>query len=223
MVVESTFNHCLQQSMTPTFARGKVGVFFLPPLPTDDGLAWRSVLSKYLAVAVGGALGALARYWVASVIGSRFDSRFPFSTLAINLSGSFIAGLFLALILERVNMHPNWRLAVVVGFLGAYTTFSTFAYESFKLLEERAVIRGFANLIASMTLGLIAVWLGVVAARGIDRLIEVLHGPPPHVRMEESFTEMAAIAGLAEDEEISKSNYESQQNTDPSLSGKGIA
>ena len=144
-------------------------------------------MGKYTAVAIGGALGALARYWIASVVGARFDTRFPFSTLVINLSGSFVAGLFLTLIIERVNLHPNWRLAVVVGFLGAYTTFSTLAYESFKLLEERNIIRGFANLIMSMALGLIAVWLGVVAARGIDALIVTLHGPPPRAQSWKDF------------------------------------
>lgn len=158
-------------------------------------------MSKYIAVAIGGALGALARYWVANVVGARFDTKFPFSTLVINLSGSFIAGLFLTLALERVNLHPNWRLAVAVGFLGAYTTFSTLAYESFKLMEERSIVRGFANLIVSMTLGLAAVWLGVVAARGIDALIVTLHGPPPHARLDESFSEMDALAGLPADDE----------------------
>jgi fluoride exporter len=158
-------------------------------------------LSKYIAVAIGGALGALARYWIASTVGARFDARFPFSTLIINLSGSFVAGMFLTLALGRVNLHPNWRLAIVVGFLGAYTTFSTLAYESFKLLEERNIIRGFANIIVSMILGLIAVWLGVVAARGIDALIVTLHGPPPHARLDESFSEMEAIAGLPADDE----------------------
>jgi CrcB protein len=162
-------------------------------------------LGKYTAVAIGGALGALARYWIATVIGARIDTRFPFSTLIINLSGSFVAGLFLTLILERVNLHPNWRLAVAAGFLGAYTTFSTLAYESFKLLDERSIIRGFANLIGSMTLGLIAVWLGVVAARGIDALIVTLHGPPPHAQLDESFAEMDAVEGLPASEEPSSS------------------
>ena len=160
-------------------------------------------MSKYISVAVGGALGALARYWIASVVGERFDSRFPLSTLVINLSGSFVAGLFLTLILERVSLHPNWRLAVAVGFLGAYTTFSTLAYESFKLLEERNIIRGFANLAVSMALGLLAVWLGVVAARGVDALIVTLHGPPPHARLDESFSEMDAVAGLTASEDSS--------------------
>lgn len=163
-------------------------------------------MSKYMAVAVGGALGALARYWIANVVGARFDSRFPFSTLVINLSGSFVAGFFLTLILERVNLHPNWRLAVAVGFLGAYTTFSTLAYESFKLLEERNIIRGFANLIVSMVMGLMAVWFGVVAARGVDALIVMLHGAPLHARLDESFSEMDAVAGLPASEEPSSSS-----------------
>jgi fluoride exporter len=161
-----------------------------------------------MAIAVGGALGALARYWMASVVGARFDIRFPFSTLLINLSGSFIAGLLLTLALERVSLHPNWRLGVVVGFLGAYTTFSTLAYESFKLVDERHFIRGFGNLVVSMTLGLMAVWLGVVAAHGIDALLVILHGPRPNAQLEESFSEMAALTGPTSDEEHSMSMHE---------------
>lgn len=169
-------------------------------------------MNKYIAIAFGGALGAVARYWIASMVGERIDSRFPFSTLVINLSGSFVAGMFLTLALERVNLHPNWRLAVVVGFFGAYTTFSTLAYESFKLLEEKRIFRGVANVTVSVMLGLLAVWLGVVAARGVDALIVAMQGPPPHARLDESFSEMEAIAGLPSDEACGKTPSQEHQS-----------
>ncbi|HJQ70769.1 MAG TPA: CrcB family protein, partial [Blastocatellia bacterium] len=123
-------------------------------------------------------------------------------------SGSFVAGLFLTLALERINHHPNWRLAVAVGFLGAYTTFSTLAYESFMLLEKRNIVGGFANIIASLILGLLAVWLGVIAAHRITALIVALEGPPPHVRLDDSFTELAALTGRPPDEEHSISTQD---------------
>lgn len=159
---------------------------------------------NYIAVAVGGALGAIARYWIAGIIAARFDSRFPFSTLAINLSGSFVAGLFLTLASERISIHPTWRLAVAVGFLAAYTTFSTWAYESFKLLEEGSIARSLTNLIGGMILGILALWLGVITARGVDALIVALHGPLPHSRIDESFSEIQAIAGLPTDKSDSR-------------------
>src|SRR5437660_5743255 len=93
------------------------------------------ILDKYLVVALGGALGAVARFWLGELIGAKFPTRFPFGTLVINVSGSFIIGFFLTLVTDRLNIHPNWRLGVAVGFVGAYTTFSTFEYETFRLLE----------------------------------------------------------------------------------------
>ena len=126
-------------------------------------------MSRYLAVAIGGALGAMARYWIGNLVAERFPTRFPLGTLIINVSGSFIVGFFLAIVSERVNLHPNWKLAVAVGFVGAYTTFSTFEYETFRLLENGIVTGGMLNVIASLILGFLAVWGGIVAGRGLGR------------------------------------------------------
>ena len=107
----------------------------------------------------------MARYWVGNLVGERFPTRFPLGTLIINVSGSFIVGFFLAIVSERVNVHPNWRLAVAVGFVGAYTTFSTFEYETFRLLENGIITGGLMNVLASLVLGFVAVWGGIVAGR----------------------------------------------------------
>lgn len=124
-------------------------------------------MGRYIAVALGGALGAMSRYWISTIVGERFPTRFPLGTLIINVTGSFIIGFFLTLVSERINIHPNWRLAVAVGFVGAYTTFSTFEYETFKLLETGSGISGFMNVIISLMLGFLAVWGGIALAREI--------------------------------------------------------
>ena len=119
---------------------------------------------RYLLVAGGGALGAVARYLIGGWIATA-GSVFPVGTLAINVSGSFLLGFFYALALERFALPPEWRLAVAIGFLGAYTTFSTFSYETFKLIEDGAILFAALNVALSITGGLLALYLGVVAAR----------------------------------------------------------
>lgn len=116
-------------------------------------------------VAVGGAFGAIARYWLGGWINSRLPMQFPLGTFVINVTGSFMIGFFLTLISQRLTIHPNWRMLVAVGFVGAYTTFSTFEYETLKLIEEGNIPSAALNIILSVILGFIAVWLGVVAAR----------------------------------------------------------
>ena len=125
-------------------------------------------MTKYLVVGVGGALGAIVRFWFSSLIGGRFPTRFPLGTLVINVSGSFIIGFLLTLVTERLNIHPNWRLGIGVGFVGAYTTFSTFEYETFRLLETGSGISGFMNVIVSLMLGFLAVWGGIALAREVN-------------------------------------------------------
>jgi CrcB protein len=123
------------------------------------------ILTKYLAVAVGGALGAVARYYLGGSALSRVAVPFPTATFVINVTGSFILGFFLTLATERMNVNPHLRLAVAVGFVGAYTTFSTFEYETAKLIEERGYLLAFLNVTLSFIVGLAAVWGGIAAAR----------------------------------------------------------
>jgi len=125
-------------------------------------------LSNYLVVAIGGALGAVARYWVATVIGTRYPSAFPYPTLIINITGSFVIGLFLTLVSERLHISPTWRLGFAVGFVGAYTTFSTFEFETFKLIESGAGLSALMYVAVSLILGFAAVWGGIALAHRID-------------------------------------------------------
>ncbi|MBM3223285.1 MAG: fluoride efflux transporter CrcB [Candidatus Tectomicrobia bacterium] len=119
----------------------------------------------YLVVGLGGFLGANVRYLVAHWVGVRYGTSFPYGTLVINVSGSFLIGLFLALITERLQVEPHWRLFFSVGFLGAYTTFSTFSFESLVLLQHGWWLLGLMNILGSVLLGLGAALAGMALAR----------------------------------------------------------
>jgi CrcB protein len=120
---------------------------------------------RYLLVLAGGGTGALARYVAASAIMTRFGGRFPLGTLAINVTGSFLIGFLMTILTERYQLDPQWRLLLVVGFLGGYTTFSSFEWETFTAVRDGALWAAMSNVVASVVLGYAAVWLGVMLAR----------------------------------------------------------
>lgn len=124
-------------------------------------------LTRYLAVATGGAFGACLRFYLGGSILSRIGAPFPSATFLINVTGSFIIGFFLTLAAERFDINPQLRLAIAVGFVGAYTTFSTFEYETAKLIEDRNYLHAFLNVVLSFVVGYAAVWSGIIAARRI--------------------------------------------------------
>jgi CrcB protein len=117
-----------------------------------------------VAVALAGALGALARWGVGAWFGHRFPS-FPWGTLVINVSGSFVLGVLFAVLVERNTGSATMRVALMTGLLGAYTTFSTFSLETFRLFEDGATGSALANIGLSVCLGLLGVWLGITAGR----------------------------------------------------------
>lgn len=116
---------------------------------------------KYLMVGIGGCLGAIARYVIGSYIGSRFGVRFPYGTFVINISGSFLVGFIVAL-LARTTASPNWRYLIPIGFIGAYTTFSTFEYETLRAIQDGQLATGLLNVGLSVVVGFAAVWAGAV-------------------------------------------------------------
>ena len=116
-------------------------------------------------IAVGGAGGAVSRYLLDTFVSERLGGAFPWGTLAINLSGSFALGLLFALAIERAVLPASIRGPLLIGFLGAYTTFSTLMLESWRLAEDGALVLAVANAAGSMLLGLVAVYAGLALGR----------------------------------------------------------
>jgi CrcB protein len=125
-------------------------------------------MNKYLVVGVGGFLGSIARYWVGGYISDRMGTRFPYGTFLINVTGSFLIGLTVTLLAERVHLDPNWRYLVPIGFIGAYTTFSTFEIETFQSMRNGALVIALLYVALSVFLGFIAVWLGILAGEAFS-------------------------------------------------------
>jgi fluoride exporter len=122
-------------------------------------------VDRYLMVMVGGAIGSLARYLLGNAIMGRMGVRFPLGTVVINITGSFLIGFIMTMFTERLTPHPNWRLLLVVGFLGGYTTFSSFEWETMGLVKDGARWLGLLNVAGSVLAGYFAVWLGAALAQ----------------------------------------------------------
>ena len=120
-----------------------------------------------IAIASGGAVGALLRFWVSTWVYARLGRDFPWGTLAVNVVGSLLMGLLYILLIERLSVPPVWRAALLVGLLGAFTTFSTFSIETLNLIEDGALLRALMNILLSVTLCLFGAWLGVLLGRTI--------------------------------------------------------
>jgi fluoride exporter len=114
---------------------------------------------EYLVIGLGGILGANARYVVAGWVARRFGITFPYGTLLINVSGSFALGLFMAFMLRNPSYHYH-RLFFAVGFLGAYTTFSTFSLESLQLIQNGRLLVALGYIVGSAVLGIFGAWIG---------------------------------------------------------------
>lgn len=118
-----------------------------------------------LSVAIGGAFGAVARYLVNISPAANLFEKFPFPTFLINISGSFLIGFLMILLADKINVSENFRMAIIVGFLGAFTTFSTFEIEIFGLVRERYFTTAFVYLVLSVVIGFVGVIAGVETAR----------------------------------------------------------
>lgn len=124
-------------------------------------------MMNYLIIGIGGFIGAIVRYGVAFWVGERWGRSFPLGTFIINVTGSFLIGLLMTLFTERFMVNPQWRLLLVVGFLGAYTTFSTFEYETGSLLKDGEWLIAGLNVTLSVFVGFIALKFGEVIAKSI--------------------------------------------------------
>jgi len=122
-------------------------------------------LIQILAIAGGGALGALGRFFMSTAVYRLLGSAFPWGTLAVNTLGSFLMGFLFVLFVERFGVGPQVRAAVLVGFLGAFTTFSSFSLETLKLIEEGALSAAFLNVTVSCLVCLLACWGGILVGR----------------------------------------------------------
>ena len=124
-------------------------------------------MMNVVLIGIGGAVGAVSRYFIALWIGQRWGRGFPLGTFVINVSGSFLIGLLMTLMVDRFTVDPRWRLLLVVGFLGAYTTFSTFEYETGALLKDGEWAFAMLNVILSVVAGFIALKMGEIIAKVI--------------------------------------------------------
>ena len=121
-------------------------------------------MQKYLLIALGGALGSIARYWVGSTISGRIGTKFPYGTFVINITACVIIGFTLTYLGKRADLNPAWRYLFPVGFIGAYSTFSTYEWETLSTLRSGAFALGALYALGSLVAGLAAVWLGTVLA-----------------------------------------------------------
>lgn len=122
-------------------------------------------MNRYLLVFLGGGAGSMLRYLVGTTITARYSGRFPLGTVIINVTGSFLIGVLMTLITQRLDGHPNLRLLLVVGVLGGYTTFSAFEYETYYAVRAGEPWLGLLNVVGSVVMGYLAVWLGAFLVR----------------------------------------------------------
>ena len=122
-------------------------------------------MKTILFIACGGAIGAIFRYGASLGVYSLLGRGFPYGTLFVNVTGSLLMGMLSILMIERFNVGPEWRAAILVGLLGSFTTFSTFSLETLNLLEQGDVMRAVANMALSVVVCLAAVWLGISLGR----------------------------------------------------------
>ncbi|HTT23330.1 MAG TPA: fluoride efflux transporter CrcB [Candidatus Sulfotelmatobacter sp.] len=124
-------------------------------------------MTKYLLVAFGGALGSMLRFWAGGYVSSRLGTRFPYGTFVINITASFLIGFIMTILAERAHWSPNWRYLIPIGFLGGYSTFSSFEYETFRVFQDGEFLIAGMNIVFSVAVGFVSVWLGVITGRTI--------------------------------------------------------
>lgn len=122
-------------------------------------------MNNLFAIAIGGALGAVMRYLTSTSVHQLFGTDFPYGTLTVNVVGSLLMGFISILLLERLMLAEFWRPIIIIGFLGAFTTFSTFSMETFNLIQVGEMAKAFLNMFINVSFCLGATWIGVIAGR----------------------------------------------------------
>lgn len=122
-------------------------------------------MGQTVAIAAGGAIGAVLRFWMSSSIYTFLGRGFPYGTLAVNVVGSLLMGFLYILLIERLALGAEWRAFLLIGLLGAFTTFSTFSIETLNLLEQADYVKAVANVVLSVVACVAAAFIGVVIAR----------------------------------------------------------
>ena len=125
-------------------------------------------MSKYMYIAVGGSLGAIARFWVGSAVASRLGTKFPYGTFVINITACVIIGFSMTFLAKRTNLNPVWRFLVPIGFVGAYSTFSSYEWETASLMQNGDFSMAALYTFGSLFLGLVAIWCGIFLAEMIS-------------------------------------------------------
>jgi CrcB protein len=116
---------------------------------------------------LGGFLGAVSRFWIGGLVYDRMGTRFPYGTFVVNCTGCFLLGIAMAILTERTHLSPNWRYFIPIGFIGGYTTFSSFEYETLMAMRDGALMTGFLNIGLSVGLGFFCVWVGMMCGRAV--------------------------------------------------------
>ena len=126
-------------------------------------------MTLYLAIALGGSLGAVSRYWVSTKTYLWLGTELPYGTLMVNISGSFIMGFLAILLSEKIQLPEEVKFALLIGFLGSYTTFSTFALDGLQALNNGAILKAVIYVLLSVFGSLLGVWMGYISARLLMR------------------------------------------------------
>ncbi|NOX09426.1 MAG: fluoride efflux transporter CrcB [Gammaproteobacteria bacterium] len=122
-------------------------------------------MTQVFAIAVGGAIGAMLRFWLSTGVYSMLGRGFPYGTLVVNVVGSLLMGVLYILLIERMALDVIWRAGLLIGVLGAFTTFSTFSIETLMLLEQGEGIKAVANVLITVLVCLLATWVGMGLGR----------------------------------------------------------
>jgi CrcB protein len=124
-------------------------------------------VEKYLAVGVGGFVGSIARFWLATYIGQRMGTRFPYGTFIVNISGCFLIGMVMTILNEKTQLSSTYRYLIPIGFIGGYTTFSAFEYETLRAIQDGQFAVGLLNVALSVLVGFLMVWTGAMVAKAV--------------------------------------------------------